>query len=319
MKILFLGFSNPDHASAFMVKGFRALGHTVTHIDPYLPEYAELTALSEVYTDEDFVYVFHNNSHRLRADVPVPVVYYHYELLWRASIDECDLLIMSTPLVENGLVYWFPEIFKRNPAKYIQYPGIDLERFDARGKKKYLECSFMGHVEWKEKCWIEKDIYKTRKRVVEACEKYLDLMPHNEYEEYIKNLKHSQATLIVHGRQCYISQRIFEAAAASVCPIIYVDDEIGEKIYDDLKLFDGINCIKLYDPHDLQSKLHTYNLLELGRNARKWVETRDNIHNCQEVINYVQKYQKYMENHKKQCSLRATRRIERTLRIDVSD
>ena len=316
MKILFIGFTDPNHASSYMAKGFRALGHEVNHIDPYQNPLIGLTKISEVYTDEDFVYVFHNNSRRLIADVPVPVVYYHFEQLWRATIDECDILIMSSPVIENGLVYWFPEVFKRNPAKYIQYYGVDLDRFDATGKKKYIECSFMGKIIWEEKCWMERDIYKTRREVVESCEPYLNRMPHDDYEEYISNLKHSQSTLIVHGRSCYISQRIFEAAAASCCPIIYVDDEIGEKIYRSIGLVHSRNCIFLYGEEpkeELDLELKIKDIITIGLNARKWVESRNNINNCKEVIKYVEAYNKRIEKYKEQCSLRATRLIESEL------
>ncbi len=316
--ILFLGFLNPDHESSFRVKGFRALGYEVHHIDPWENSCMDFKNVSEVYDGEDIVFIHHCNSKLFVADIPVPVIYYHAELLWRPCVNECDILLMMSPLMEPALVYWFPEIFKRNPAKYsLHHYGVDLDRF-THPRKKYLKCTFMGPIEWKEKCFIEQDLYKTRKRVVEACSEWLNIRDFGDYEEYIKDLQHSQSTLIVHGKNCYLSQRIFEAAAASCCPIIYVDDEIGAKIYEDIGLIHGLNCLFVYIiyPNGLEF-LSKFNLKIIGENARKWVETRDNIHQCKKVIKYVQKYQKYMEKYKKQCNLRATQLIERSLRIGI--
>ena len=315
MKILFIGFKSPNHAAIYMKHGFEVLGHDVTHITDIEILMNGDMRLSTYYTDEDFVYVFHMNSSFLINDLTVPVVFYAFELLWRPCIDHCDILVMSTPMMENYYVYYYPHLLANNPEKHIQYYGVDLERFDAMGKKKYLECSFMGNLVWEEKTWIERDMYKTRKEVVEACEQYLDLMPHADYEEYISHLKHSQSTLIVHGKACYISQRIFEAAAASVCPIIYVDDEIGEKIYNDLGLEFGFNCLFLkWNEYDLSTRLQYFLdnaiLKAMGANARKWVETHDNIHNCTEIIHYVETYQKHAAKRQEQRCLRATRQIE---------
>jgi len=314
MRILYFGFKSPNHLSSFIANGFIELGYELTWIDTTTLVFTDTDKISAFYTDEDFVYIFHINTKSLINDVNVPVIYYHFEMLWRPCVDKCDVLIMASPLIENFLVLYYPKLLYNNPAKYIQYYGVDLERFDSIGKKKYLKCSFMGKLEWEEKCWIEKDMYKTRKRVVEECSEYLDLMPHDDYEEYINNLKHSQSTLIVHGKNCYISQRIFEAAAASVCPIIYVDDEIGAQIYEDIGLKNHQNCIFLVDsilPESIKNNAYKFSIL--GQNARKWVEKRNNINNCKEIIKYVEQYKKNSEKSKKQRSLRATRLIESQL------
>jgi len=316
MKILFIGFTNPNHAASFIAQGFRDLGHEVTHIGTEDLIFIDGNPkLSEFYTDEDFVYIYHINLKFLENDLPphIPVVFYAFEMLWRTCVDKCDILIMSTPIIENYYVYYYPHILMNNPEKYIQYYGVDLQRFDATGKKKYLECSFMGKTEWTAKCWVEEGMYKTRKRVVEACEDYLDRMPHDDYEEYISHLKHSQSTLIVHGRSCYISQRIYEAAAASVCPIIWVDDEIGLAIYTEIGLVSGENCIFIGNTEYIEEYLKHSDLIKIGQQARKWVEARNNINNCKEIINYVETYNKHVEKRKEQRSLRATRNIESQL------
>ena len=320
MKILFLGFGNPNHAAMYMKRGFETLGHTVRHVtDTEIILNGDMH-LSTYYEGEDFVYIFHLNTVFLLNDLTVPVVLYMFELLWRPCLDHCDILVMSTPLMENYYVYYYPHLLTNNPAKYIQYYGVDLDRFDATGKKKYLTCSFMGNLVWEEKTWVEKDMYKTRKRVVEACESYLDLMPHDDYEEYISYLKHSQSTLIVHGKSCYISQRIFEAAAASCCPIIYVDDEVGQEIYDSIGLMDHVNCIFLVaDRLPEAIKDNAFKFTVLGQNARKWVETHHNIHNCTEIITYVENYQKYRQKSMEQRCLRATRAIESELGSPVQN
>ena len=328
MNILFIGFKNPDHEAMFRSNAFKALGHNVRHLDPWDSYAKDFLKLSDVYEGEDFVFISALNSKILTTDLPkdIPIVYYHSELLWRPSVDKCNILLMAHPAMENVFVYWFPELIRANPAKYIQHYAVDLKRFDYGKRKKYLKCTFTGPSEWKEKMWIERDMYKKRDEILEEVRELVDVFPTQEYENYINILKHSQATFIVHGRCCYISQRIFEAAAANCCPIIFVDDEIGLKIYEDIGLIDGYNCLFVYGKSTVKEELfyllmnNDWRELErIGKNARAWVEKRDSINKSKDVIKYVEKYKKWFKESSEQRSLRATRIIESELRIDIQD
>ncbi len=283
MNILLIGFDGPDQTCSMIEEGLRDIGHSLIHYVMDIPT-TKPTYLSEYYYKQDLVIVFQTNCEFIN-DVEVPVIYYHPEILSPASLDKWDYLVAGGIEITPFLMAFNTRAMQACKATLIQNYGVILQEWTPLPKSDMIPF-FIGNLERDyAPHWLHKIIYSSRQKIIPEITPLINLHPAVPYDEYKTLLARSVGTIIIHGEYCYLSQRIFEAAAMACCPIIYTGNSLPA-LYESLGLIHGYNCLFFDSYHDLKTQL-SINLLEvLGKRARKWVEKHTHLHRAKELIDW---------------------------------
>ena len=98
----------------------------------------------------------------------------------------------------------------------------------------------------------------------------------------------SEAVLIIPGNDAYVTRKIYEAAACKALIVLYVQNDEAKKVFDDLGLIDGSNCLMFRNMEELEHIKSFFDKIKIEgytNDAYEWVKNNHTWdHRAKELI-----------------------------------
>jgi len=216
--------------------------------------------------------------------IETPVVYYHRDLWNECFMREPDLLLYRFHNQQTSLKYIDRQIWWATKYKMAFRNAVDPKLFKHDQEKEFKGLNFIGTQrpleQYLKDDYVQHEYYIDTFNVVEYAKEYDLIAVHDYYKmkfnEYRSILERCESILFIPGKRAYHSRRLYEAAATKSMIVMYVPNDQARKIYNQMGLIHGNNCVMFSDLAKLK------NIYILYKNKRKKIVQRayEWVHNA---------------------------------------
>ena len=226
----------------------------------------------------DFVFV-EQNAFKFYNDIDSTVIYYHRDIPTDLFMEDMDVLLYRFKVMARVVSEQYPKIWGNGILKRRFLNAVNMRIFEHDLPKIYEGINWIGWLkpfEWYFKHPNQEEYYIKVKAIVDYAKKNLLINYHHhgiQYSEATRILQQSEAVLILPGTEAYVTRKIYEAAVTKTLIVLWVQDDIGQEIYDDLGLVHGKNCIMFRKKEELKELafLEGIDIAGITLEAYNWV------------------------------------------------
>lgn len=277
-----------------LMEALKLMGHEVTEFNirtyPNLinQRYSVYKEPIPIKPEGDFDYIFIvQSAWNCINKTKIPCVYYSTEALWYPSCENPDFIMSVFPEMEAVMTQKYPRHLA-NCKYFMDFQICHIpDKFIDVSKKKGIFwqgwdfADDIGTAEYRQ-------VYKYRKKVVSDLyyKEWLNVKRPNYGQNFLWEICQWEAGLVVDGYNTFFSPRPIELAFAKSIPIIWLQNEIHRKYYNERGFIHKENCFMF----DKVSKVKEYiqlsdeKKLELGNNAHTSIVERYHYKKKLEVL-----------------------------------
>jgi len=233
--------------------------------------------------DEFFDVIFiEQNGFKFKNDIlDVDVIYYHRDIPNDLFMEDMDILLYRFKKHERKIAREYPKLWGNGITKQRFLNGVEMRAFDYTKERIHKGINWIGWKNTWKYYWdrpSQKAYYLHVRGIVNFARKH-NLVKYHEhgipYPEYKDILEQSEAVLIIPGTEAYVTRKIYEAASSKTMIVLYVQNDEGEQIYNEMGLVHEVNCLMFHSNEELRKlkkKYRTYNRKLITQNAYNWVK-----------------------------------------------